>query len=554
MATARRTTRLYLRLALSLLLGAALVATTAVPGFAQPDNNELPDPGARPAPAGEVPLPDGSFARPPTADETLDGPLAAEIAEIQIDISTRTTELQSVEPAVGPAEQDLTQAEVAWRTANQARMAAQAAFDELVADSYRGAAALPADLFIPELRGLSAHAHVLPVEAPLGAAAAARELVASRAAEQEAASWFETARVTQQDLAQRQLTLEAELADLTAELEALQERNAELLAEAERAREAAAQNQDFPVSQPVAGFRAGEAAVAAVNFALSQLGKPYLWGAEGPDRYDCSGLVFASYNHARARFGATTVPVLPRVAADQYFGTQDRLVSRSATVARRGLLPGDLVFFASGLSWQSVHHVGMYVGNGYMVHAPNRNEVVKVSPVWWNRFFAATRVVEAVRVSPDPGGGGTPDPEPGPPPPSSGGGGVIRPTPPDPTTPGPGTTTPPPATTSPPLLVPEVVGLDEVVAIDQIEAEGLEWAIGEPLVSGDCAPGTVAVLDPPAGTRVEPGTVVVYRMCQAPPPDPTTPPPSPSPEETPSESPTPTPGESSATSPSAPPA
>lgn len=559
MATAWRTTRLYPRLALSLLLGAALVATTAVPAFAQPDNNQVPDPGARPAPAGEIPLPDGSFARPPTADEALEGPLAAEIAELQIEVSTRTTELQSIEPAVGPAEQDLAQAEVAWGTANQDLLAAQTELDELVGDSYRGAAALPADLYIPELRGLSAHAHALPVEAPIGVEAAARQLVEARAAEQEAAGWFETAQGTHEDLAQRQRTLEKELAELTAELAERRERNAELLADAERAREQAAQNQDFPITQPVSGFRAGQAAVAAVNFALSQRGKPYLWGAEGPDRYDCSGLVLASYNHARSRFGVGTVPVLPRVAADQYVSTQDRLVARSATVARRGLLPGDLVFFASGFTAQSVHHVGMYVGNGFMVHAPNRNEVVKVSPVWWNRFYAATRVVEAVRVSS--GSDQNPAPEPGPSPTDPGNGGVIPPTSPGPgnTTPPPATTSPPPATTSPPpelVAVPNVVGLDEVDAIDQIEAEGLQWDFGNPVISSDCEPGTVAALDPPVGTEVEPGTVVVYRMCQA--PDPTTPPPSPTPEETPSDEPSGSPSASptesgSATSPSAPP-
>ena len=63
---------------------------------------------------------------------------------------------------------------------------------------------------------------------------------------------------------------------------------------------------------------------------------------------------------------------------------------------RSALLPGDLIFFASGSSWQSVHHVGMYLGGGKMVHAPTTGDVVKVSTVWWSRFYAATRVYGAV--------------------------------------------------------------------------------------------------------------------------------------------------------------
>src|SRR5690606_9547269 len=91
---------------------------------------------------------------------------------------------------------------------------------------------------------------------------------------------------------------------------------------------------------------------------------------------------------------------LPRVAADQYWGTRDRLVTRSATVAQRGLLPGDLVFFSDDpFNWRAIGHVGIYVGDGRMVHAPSSGDVVKVAPVMWSRFFATTRVVDAV---PDP--------------------------------------------------------------------------------------------------------------------------------------------------------
>jgi cell wall-associated NlpC family hydrolase len=437
MATPWRS-RLLVRTAMSFGLAAALVVAGGLPGFAQP--GAVPDPGARPAPAGQLPLPNGSFARPPAVSESLVGPLSAEIAAIDIQISTLTAELQTVQPAIGPAEAEAGRAEQEWRAASEQLTDAQQALDELVGDSYRGAAALPADLYIPELRGLSAHAPVLPVEAPLGAAAAARELVAAQLAEQEAVERYRLAQQDEQDLRQRREELEADLSVLRPRRERLLERNAELLAEAERAREAAAQELDFPVQEPVAGFRAGPDAVRAVEFALRQLGKPYEWGAEGPDRFDCSGLMWAAYRSV----GRT----LPRVAADQFQGTRLRLVARTAAVAQLGLLPGDLVFFSTGPAWQSVHHVGMYVGNGYMVHAPNRNEVVKVSPVWWSRFFAATRVVDAVPVeeSSEPP---LPAPRPRPTLPGPVNPGPVNPGPsdpgtdPEPTDPGPEETTPP---------------------------------------------------------------------------------------------------------------
>ncbi|MPZ27144.1 MAG: PASTA domain-containing protein [Micromonosporaceae bacterium] len=534
MATPGRAMRLIPRTTLSMVLGVALAATFAAPGYAQP--SDVPDAGDRPVPAGDLPLPDGSFAQPPDPSQAVTGPLAAEVAELEIEVQKLTAELQTIEPELGPAEAQLSQTDQQWRTASQELEDAKRVLDDLVSDSYRGAAALPPDLFIPELRGLSAHAPV-PVEAPLGAGAAARRLLDARAAEQEASNLFETALGTEQELSKRRATIEAELARLEPRLQRLRDRNAALLAEQERAREAAAQEQDFPITEPVAGFRASGAAVRAVEFALGELGKPYEWGAEGPDRYDCSGLMWAAYRSVGQS--------LPRVAADQYWGTRTRLVATGATMGRQGLLPGDLVFFASGPSWQSIHHVGMYVGNGYMVHAPNRNEVVKVSPV--SQFFAATRVVPAV---PAPGGDPGPNPgagsgsgsgpgsgsdsgsgsgqDPAPTPGPSPTGGGVRPPDPDPTDPGPGTTTSPPTTpppvTSPPpdpepetTTVPSLIGLSQSEVVAAIEAAQLEPDPSpERVVDSTCAPDTVIAQDPPADAVVEVGTTVTYSLCEAP--------------------------------------
>ncbi|MFC0507314.1 NlpC/P60 family protein [Micromonospora costi] len=104
----------------------------------------------------------------------------------------------------------------------------------------------------------------------------------------------------------------------------------------------------------------GGGAGVAVKFACAQIGKPYVWGADGPDSYDCSGLMLAAW----AKAGVS----LPHNAAQQ------RRVTKS--VSRSDLRPGDLVFYYSDL-----HHVGMYVGNGWVVHASQAGVPVKMKKV-----------------------------------------------------------------------------------------------------------------------------------------------------------------------------
>jgi cell wall-associated NlpC family hydrolase len=126
---------------------------------------------------------------------------------------------------------------------------------------------------------------------------------------------------------------------------------------------------------------AGSAAEQALSFALDQLGKPYVWGAEGPDTYDCSGLTMAAYESAGYQ--------LPRTAADQ------AMVGTPVAVA--DLLPGDLLFYATNPSdLSTVHHVVMYAGAGMIVHAPHQGDVVRVGPMWLGEEYAgAVRIVDA---------------------------------------------------------------------------------------------------------------------------------------------------------------
>jgi len=109
----------------------------------------------------------------------------------------------------------------------------------------------------------------------------------------------------------------------------------------------------------------------ALQAAISRLGDPYVWGAAGPSQFDCSGLVMWAY----AQVG---------IALPHYTGSQ---WNSGVHVSRNDLEPGDLVFFFPDIS-----HVGMYIGNGMMINAPNFGEDVKVEPVFWNSFIGAVRI------------------------------------------------------------------------------------------------------------------------------------------------------------------
>src|SRR4051794_7123143 len=114
-------------------------------------------------------------------------------------------------------------------------------------------------------------------------------------------------------------------------------------------------------SAAVAPVAAGSGAGAkAVNTAMAQLGKPYVWAAAGPSSFDCSGLI----QYAYAAAGVS----LPHSS-----GGQAKL---GTAVTRDQLQPGDIIAFYSPVS-----HVGMYIGNGQMVPAPTSGDVVKVASI-----------------------------------------------------------------------------------------------------------------------------------------------------------------------------
>lgn len=108
------------------------------------------------------------------------------------------------------------------------------------------------------------------------------------------------------------------------------------------------------------GYHSEGGSSRAVQFAKSQLGKPYKWGATGPNSFDCSGLVY----WVAKKLGKT----VPRTSRQQ--STYGQAVSKS------NLQAGDCVFFANK---NGVHHVGIYIGGGEFIHAPQSGDVVKIS-------------------------------------------------------------------------------------------------------------------------------------------------------------------------------
>ncbi|GGZ09685.1 C40 family peptidase [Streptomyces poonensis] len=115
----------------------------------------------------------------------------------------------------------------------------------------------------------------------------------------------------------------------------------------------------------------GARAAAAVAAVRSAVGKPYMWGASGPHGFDCSGLMQWSY--AQAGVG------LPRTSQQQ------RFVGRQLPLSEA--LPGDLVVYRSDAS-----HVGMYVGNGQVIHAPYPGAPVRYDPVGMMPVTSVTRI------------------------------------------------------------------------------------------------------------------------------------------------------------------
>jgi len=109
----------------------------------------------------------------------------------------------------------------------------------------------------------------------------------------------------------------------------------------------------------------------ALQAAITREGDPYVWGAAGPGEFDCSGLVMWAY----AQEGIS----LPHYTGSQW--------NSGVHIARADLEPGDLVFF-----YQDISHVGLYIGDGLMIDAPDFGQVVEVQAIDWSIYVGAVRI------------------------------------------------------------------------------------------------------------------------------------------------------------------
>jgi cell wall-associated NlpC family hydrolase len=122
--------------------------------------------------------------------------------------------------------------------------------------------------------------------------------------------------------------------------------------------------------------------ITAIRYALVQLGKPYIWGGTGPTGYDCSGLIMMAYQAA----GIT----LPRTTFQQ-------VTVGTPVFSLTQLRPGDLIF-TPGSDGTPAHpgHVGMYLGSGLVIQAPQTGDEIKITPLkgyWSNNAAAIRRII-----------------------------------------------------------------------------------------------------------------------------------------------------------------
>ncbi|MCZ2807173.1 C40 family peptidase [Modestobacter sp. VKM Ac-2983] len=290
-------------------------------------------------------------------------------------VADATHELEVVTEEFNEAQETLAEQQAAAAAAGRAVADAQAqlaALDEQVRRVARSAftgehlsrlnalmSSGSADEFLSQVTTLDAIAgHTDDVLSRVTAAATAAAQAQSQAEAAAAA-----AAQTLQDVTARQRDLTSRVDDYQAQYDALSVVQQEEVVEAHAG----------PVLEaPAEVVATSTSAQVAVDTAMAQLGDPYVWAAGGPDAFDCSGLT--QYAYAAA---GVALPHSSRLQA-----TMGTAVSRSA------LQPGDLVFFRSPVS-----HVGMYIGNGQMVHAATFGVPVQVTSVDMAGYAGARRIL-----------------------------------------------------------------------------------------------------------------------------------------------------------------
>jgi peptidoglycan DL-endopeptidase CwlO len=305
------------------------------------------------------------LAMPPSAaaQPTTVAGLLAHYQDLSIEAARVNEELLTVQEELSSLRQ---QAAAATKAANEAKAAADRAKDDAnaareldkVADTLFPSGDLdalsafatstsPGDL-LGKIEAANLAAHLTGGPRRVDTALAQAEDAAARATDAEAAAHSAQSAVAASvaEVQQRRSELDAQISEVRAALDALTPEQRAMLEGVE----------DDGGDVVVPGGDAG----AMVEFALAQLGKPYLWGAVGPDSYDCSGLVQTAYRAAGVN--------MPRVSRQQ--------ATVGKEVARSDVRAGDLIFY-----YEPVSHVAIAVDNKRVVHAPSFGQNVKMGTI-----------------------------------------------------------------------------------------------------------------------------------------------------------------------------
>ncbi|MFI1713054.1 NlpC/P60 family protein [Streptomyces litmocidini] len=368
---------------------AAPPATDADPGTdpvtgagprTSPSTSPGASPGADPSPA--PPVEDDAAALPAPGGSSVGG-LLTRLRTLYQQAEAATERYNAAEEALKRQAADTKKVTARLTAARTALAQGRAAAGRIAREQYQGRAGFSSFsslrlLFAADPRSVLDEGHLVARAARDRAAAISRLTRAERQAGG-LASASRKALNRQQGLAAAQRTrrdeVRAKLLQVEKLLAALSPDQLARITELERVQTAGAQSEllgSGVLDGPRTPSRAG---AEALRFAVEQIGKPYEWGAEGPEAYDCSGLTQQAWAAAGRE--------LPRTSQEQW--------ETLPRVPLSELRPGDLVVYFPGAT-----HVALYLGEGLVVQAPRPGGKVKVSPL------AANPVLGAVR--PDPGG------------------------------------------------------------------------------------------------------------------------------------------------------
>jgi cell wall-associated NlpC family hydrolase len=305
-------------------------------------------------------LPGGSSAAQTIASRPSLTTLVAQARQLEFQINALSEQYDGLRLKLARAQADARIAENAAARGESALSASQQAVAQLAAENYMNS-------------GLDPTLQALTTGNPgqfLNQASTIAELDQSSGAKVDTLSTEVSQALRAKQTADQQVAaVKALQAQMTAKKNAIEARiNVVNSAAMKQAMAVFTQTGSYPdISIPTASNVAGQALQAA----LSRRGDPYVWGAAGPNQFDCSGLVVWAYGQEG-------------IALPHYTGS---LWNSGVHVARADLEPGDLVFFFADIS-----HVGIYVGNGLMVDAPDFGQPVQIQPIYWNAYVGAVRI------------------------------------------------------------------------------------------------------------------------------------------------------------------